>query len=194
MSFVIFDMRRSLCDAAWLCNAPSHYALLHSRHMKPHELVARLVREAGGSTAVAKAMGKPNFQGTLHKFCSGNVPEPTHSTAKRIADFFGIPEWAIFDPRQAAAVYEERFGPGATTNADDEEQTHLIGQASIQPAEAEEIGADPLTVLRLGDQEDREEVYETFRRIARRAKRRNTISDEDYRKVIRTIDQWEGLP
>jgi hypothetical protein len=48
-------------------------------------------------------MGKPSFQGTLHKFCSGAVKEPTHRNAAFIADHFGIDREAMFSAAVATA-------------------------------------------------------------------------------------------
>lgn len=75
---------------------------------KPHEVIARLVSDAGGSYAVAKAMKAPSFQGTLHKFCAGNVAAPTRATAARIARHFGIPAEALYDGHVATKVWLER--------------------------------------------------------------------------------------
>lgn len=47
--------------------------------MEPHELLKRLVDEAGGSLKVAKAMGQASFQGTLHKISHGNVAQKIYA-------------------------------------------------------------------------------------------------------------------
>lgn len=69
--------------------------------MRPHELVNRLVEDAGGSFRVARAMHRPSFQGTLHKFCKDKVDSPTRSTAERIAKHFGISIDALYSERAA---------------------------------------------------------------------------------------------
>ena len=59
---------------------------MHSDGVKPIELINALVERSGGANRVAKAMGRPAFQGTLWKFCNGTVATPTRGTAARIAD------------------------------------------------------------------------------------------------------------
>lgn len=75
--------------------------------MKPHELVSMLVAAHGGSLPVAKAMGKPSFQGTLYKIADGKVTSPQRSSAERIAKFFGIPVDALYDEAVATRVAQE---------------------------------------------------------------------------------------
>ena len=77
--------------------------------MKPHELIAELVRRAGGSLPVAKAMRAPTFQGTLNRICNGRIESPSRVTAERIARHFDIPIDAIYDERVAARVAKERL-------------------------------------------------------------------------------------
>jgi hypothetical protein len=77
--------------------------------MKPHELIDALVKRAGGSLPVAKAMGAPGFQPTLHKIAAGQVEAPQRSSAERIAKHFGIPVDAVYDERVATRVWKERF-------------------------------------------------------------------------------------
>lgn len=93
------------------------HRIIHGRIVldvkQPHELVHRLVEDAKGSYAVARAMKAPNFQGTLFKFCAGKVAQPTRETAERIANHFGIPVDAIYDPKVATKVWRERFEDGA---------------------------------------------------------------------------------
>lgn len=81
--------------------------------MPPHLLIAALVARAGGSLAVAKAMHKPGFQGTLHKICAGNVANPAPASGKRIAEHFAIPFDAVYDAAVAARVYAQLFGAEA---------------------------------------------------------------------------------
>lgn len=92
--------------------------------VKPHELIDRLVRRDGGALAVAKAMGKAGFQPTLHKFCAGLVAEPSHITAKRIADHYKLPVEAIYSERVAT-----------------EESRRLLGDIPVMPDAP--VPADP---------------------------------------------------
>jgi hypothetical protein len=78
--------------------------------VKWHQLIARLVKDAGGSLPVAKAMRAESFQGTLHKIAAGRVEIPSRGSAKRIADHFGIPIDALYDDALAARIFEARFG------------------------------------------------------------------------------------
>jgi hypothetical protein len=80
-------------------------------NMKPHEFVNALVQQNGGEFAVARAMGKTTFQGTLYKFCKGQVPNPTRPTAERIAQHFLLPVDAIYDEKVASKFAEERLLP-----------------------------------------------------------------------------------
>lgn len=83
--------------------------------VKWHELIARLVKEAGGSLPVAKAMRAESFQGTLHKIAAGRVEQPSRASAERIANHFRIPVDALYDDAVASSVFAERFGGEATT-------------------------------------------------------------------------------
>lgn len=78
--------------------------------MSPHKLIKRLVEDAGGALPVAKAMGIPGFQPTLHKICNGRVRSPSHETARRIADHFGLDVLAVYDEAIAAAEWARRYG------------------------------------------------------------------------------------
>lgn len=51
--------------------------------------------------AVAKAMGKTTFQGTLHKFCAGSVRSPSRETAERIATHYKLPIDALYNEKLA---------------------------------------------------------------------------------------------
>lgn len=73
-------------------------------------LVRALIDRAGGALPVAKAMGVPSFQGTLHKLAHGGVKSPTRRTAERVASHFHIPIEALYDKRVTATVYAELFG------------------------------------------------------------------------------------
>lgn len=77
--------------------------------MKPHELVFALVERGGGASKVARAMGYPGFQGTLHKIAAGRVESPTRESAERISRFFDIPIDALYDSRVAARVLRDKF-------------------------------------------------------------------------------------
>ena len=81
--------------------------------MPPHLLIAALVARAGGSLAVAKAMHKPSFQGTLHKICAGHVANPARASARRIAEHFSIPVDAVYDADVATRVHAPLFGTNA---------------------------------------------------------------------------------
>jgi hypothetical protein len=82
---------------------------MHSSCMKPHELIKLLADRTGKPTLqLAKDIHKATFQGTLHKLINGNVPKPTQPTAKRIADYFGLPLDAMYDERVATQIAIER--------------------------------------------------------------------------------------
>jgi hypothetical protein len=87
------------------------------RPIEPSKLIHRLVQEAGGSLPVAKAMGAPSFQGTLHKIAAGEVLSPKRVSAERIARHFHIPIDAVYDARSAGHVWNERFGSSSSTEA-----------------------------------------------------------------------------
>lgn len=71
--------------------------------MRWHELVNALVANAGGTFAVARAMRRPTFQGTLHKIATGKVDSPSRQSAERIAAHFKIDVNALYDDRTASA-------------------------------------------------------------------------------------------
>lgn len=70
--------------------------------MRWHELVNALVTKSGGSYAVARAMRRPTFQGTLHKIATGKVDSPSRQSAERIAAHFRIDVNAMYDDRLAS--------------------------------------------------------------------------------------------
>lgn len=77
--------------------------------MRPHELVAALIRASGLSTVqLAKDMGQASFQGSLHKIAHGLVASPKRASADRIARYFEIPVDALYDAKVAARVAAER--------------------------------------------------------------------------------------
>lgn len=57
---------------------------------------------------VARDMDKASFQGTLHKYINGRVPNPTRQTAQKIAKHFGLPIDALYDRAMAARLAAER--------------------------------------------------------------------------------------
>lgn len=81
--------------------------------MQPHELVRALVHEQArhgkSLTTLAREMHSRSFQGTLHKFISGQVREPSRLTATRIARHFKLPLEALYDER-AATAEAQRLG------------------------------------------------------------------------------------
>jgi len=84
-----------------IVNASSHYSVWNTRRMRWHELVNALVTKAGGSFAVARAMRRPTFQGTLHKIATGKVESPSRQSAERIATHFKIDVNALYNDRIA---------------------------------------------------------------------------------------------
>ena len=83
--------------------------------MKPHEVVAILVANAGGAKRVADEMLRlrltdKNLQSHVHKFAAGDVQVrgPAHSTAMPLATYLEIPLNAIYDEKAATAVAVER--------------------------------------------------------------------------------------
>lgn len=77
--------------------------------MKPHEVIQALVDRTGKPVLqVAREMHSTRFQGTLHKYLSGNTTSPDRRTAERIATYFKIPVDAIYDARVARTVAIER--------------------------------------------------------------------------------------
>lgn len=77
--------------------------------MEPYQLIARLVRDTGLSTMqVARDIDCASFQGTLHKYINGQVPNPTRNTASKIAKHFGLPVDAIYDKAAAERIARER--------------------------------------------------------------------------------------
>lgn len=77
--------------------------------MKPHELIARLVKATEKSTLqVATEMHRASFQGTLHKLINGEVDSPSRQTAERIARYFKLPADALYDATLATRIARER--------------------------------------------------------------------------------------
>jgi hypothetical protein len=85
--------------------------------VEPHELVDRLVTAEGGPMKVARKMGKPKLQPTLHKFCAGQVRTPKFPTAQAIARHFGLPVEALYDAKAATAAAAARFSDTAAQGA-----------------------------------------------------------------------------
>lgn len=91
--------------------------------MKWFELLAILVKRAGGTAAAARAMGNEKFQGNLHKLTKGKVSSPERATAERIAAYFEIPIEAIYSDEVATRVAAERgllAGAGLTPMSPEE--------------------------------------------------------------------------
>lgn len=112
------------------CQVYAHalYSRLHSLGMKPHELVNALYKQRkdiSSVSALARAMHNQAFQGTLHKFLTGQVPHPTASTAGKIAKFFQLPLEALYDSKVATRVAKERglIKEGALTARVDEDES-----------------------------------------------------------------------
>jgi len=76
--------------------------------MKPHELIAALMHQEGGSLPLARKMGKPGFQSKIHKFAAGHVANPLRPTAEALAGYFNLPVDAIYDEKVATAIARER--------------------------------------------------------------------------------------
>lgn len=114
--------------------------------MKPHELIMALVQREGSTSAVANAMGGPNFQGTLHKFTRGQTLSPKRATAERIARYFKLPTDAIYSERLAtelaAKLLPARLEEPAAPWAD---RQHSSGGLSI-PTVAQQM-SQPLEIM-----------------------------------------------
>lgn len=77
--------------------------------MEPHELIDRLVKGSGKSALqIATEMRGATFQGTLHKFMSGNVRNPQRATAEVVARYFNLPTDALYDAKLATKIARER--------------------------------------------------------------------------------------
>lgn len=88
------------------------FRIMQSRivtRVEPYKLIRELVKRAGGSLPVARAMGDPGFQPTLNKIVNGKVPSPTAKSAERIASHFGIPLQAVWNEDEAQRVWDQRF-------------------------------------------------------------------------------------
>jgi hypothetical protein len=77
--------------------------------MKPHELVAALMRAQGlGAYPLARRLKKPGLQSQIHRFINGQVAAPARSTAEPLARFFELPVDAIYDEKVATRIARER--------------------------------------------------------------------------------------
>jgi len=76
--------------------------------VKPHELIAALMAKEGGSLPLARKMGKPKLQPSLHRFAAGGVDSPAMTTAKPLAAYFKLPLDAIYDEKTATQIAKER--------------------------------------------------------------------------------------
>jgi len=89
-------------------DSPSNYSILHSCAMAPHELFKALVDGTKQPLRkVAAAMDRASFQASLYKYVHGHVATPTHSTAKKISDYFKLPIEAVYDPAVATRIAAE---------------------------------------------------------------------------------------
>lgn len=105
--------------------------------MVPHQLITELIRATKKSTLqVAAEMDKPSFQGTLHKFASGNVPNPSHATARKIADYFNLPIEAIYDKSAATHIARER---GLIADKTERGRAHHIDEPAVAPHKVRQI-------------------------------------------------------
>lgn len=101
---------------------PSSYAPSHSLSMphriiqprivgwvKPYQLFASLMHETKMRTsALARAMGKPKLQPSLHRYLRGEVPMPERTTAAPLAQYFGLPVDAVYEEGVATTIAKQR--------------------------------------------------------------------------------------
>ncbi len=124
--------------------APAHYAGVHSRLVTPHELIGELVNRSGKSvTQIAREMHQPTFQGTLHKFLSGLVREPSRTTAERISRYFRVPMESLYNDAAATRCAFERgllpAPPSTTLSAREPQAPYQAGAAPLNPPISESL-------------------------------------------------------
>jgi hypothetical protein len=78
--------------------------------VKPYELIGALMHAQGvaGSSDLARKIGKPRMQPTIHKFLHGLTQDPARTTAEPIAKYFGLPNDAMYDETVATRIARER--------------------------------------------------------------------------------------
>lgn len=70
--------------------------------MDPRELLQELMRRHGDNpNSLARKLGGKPGQPRIHKFLAGTISEPRRSTMAPIADHYGIPLDALYDPSVA---------------------------------------------------------------------------------------------
>lgn len=90
-------------------NALPHYTGMHSDVVDPRTLLERLMAKANlnPNSLAAKTRGRTK-QPTIYRFIKGEAKEPKRSTLLPVAEVFGVPVEAFFDPRVADDVARER--------------------------------------------------------------------------------------
>ena len=83
--------------------------------MKPQDLVARLIADAGETpTSIAKKTRPRIVQSTLHRYLTAETSEARRSSLQPLAVYLGIPVDALYDPKMAAEVASLKgYGTGA---------------------------------------------------------------------------------
>ena len=61
-----------------------------------------------GSMPLAKEIGKPELQSTIHRFIHGEVASPKRATAEALAAYFKLPVDALYDDKLATRIAIER--------------------------------------------------------------------------------------
>lgn len=75
-----------------------------------------MTRAGLNPTSLSKAVHGKTKQPQIHRFVAGTAIEPKRSTLQPVADHFGIPVDALFDPREASRVAQQLgIGPDAST-------------------------------------------------------------------------------
>lgn len=134
--------------------SPPHYSFIHSSPMRAFELVKLLVEQKKAQEGlsvlqIATQMHRASFQGTLHKFLSGLVDSPTHSTAERIARYFGLPLEAMYDDKVATRIAVVR-------GLIHREKRDALPMVANEPApvtrigQKHEVGLNPTLIARIG--------------------------------------------
>lgn len=81
--------------------------------MDPRELLQELMRRHGDNpNSLARKLGGKPGQPRIHKFLSGTTTEPRRTTMAPIADHYGIPLDALYDPVAAEVTMQELQGSG----------------------------------------------------------------------------------
>lgn len=98
--------------------------------MEPYELIRQLMEKEGlGAFPLARKIGRPDLQPSIHRYASGQIKNPNRAMATLLANHFKIPIDAIYD--RAAAISTARILGIHPSGAEPEEKEKDVKDKTV---------------------------------------------------------------